>query len=89
MGMVALQDFDEVLERFSVVGAFLLSWTDENMVWDVSNYGDITTVFVGYKHVWVPEIILTNPSEKLDSFGKDWQLIWYSSNGTAQWFPGI
>ena len=42
---------------------------------------------MGNKDVWVPEIILTNPSQKLDSFGKVWQLIHYDSNGGAAWFP--
>ena len=88
MTMIALQEFDEVLEKFSVVGVFGLHWIDENMVWDVSNYSNITSIFVGYKDVWVPEMILSNPSEKLDSFGEDWQLIRYTSNGRAEWFPG-
>ena len=88
MSIVALQEFDEVLEKFSVVGVFFLTWTDENIVWDASNHSGINEIFVGYKDVWVPEIILTNPSEKLDSFGEDWQLLRYNYNGLAQWFPG-
>ena len=87
--LVALQDFDEVQEKFSVTGVFILSWIDEHLVWEhmIQNYGNITTVFMGYKDVWVPELILTNPSQKLDSFGKEWQLIRYISNGRAEWFP--
>ena len=85
---IALQEFDEVLERFSIVGVLLMTWTDENLVWNASDYGGINTTGFGYKEVWVPELILTNPSEKMDSFGKEWQRIRYSSDGKALWNPG-
>ena len=87
--LIAVQDFDEVQETFSVTGVFLLNWTDENLRWEnvKANYSNISTVSMGYKDVWVPEIILTNPSQKLDSFGKEWQVIRYDSNGLASWSP--
>ena len=84
----ALQEFDEVLERFSLVTVVYLSWTDERLTWNSSDYGEISTTFFGYKDVWVPELILTNPSEKIDSFGKDWHRIRYKSDGKAVWNPG-
>lgn len=88
LAVIAIQEFDEVLERFSVAGALFLVWNDQNMVWDDKDYDGVDTVFTGYKQVWVPELILTNPSEKLESFGKEWQLIRYDSNGWASWTPG-
>ena len=71
--LIAVQDFDEVQEKFSVTGVFVLYWIDENLRWEnvKANYSNISTIFMGYKDVWVPEIILTNPSQKLDSFGKE------------------
>ena len=87
--LIALQDFDEVQEKFSVTGVFILYWIDEHLRWEnvMENYGNITTVFMGYKDVWVPELILTNPSQRLDSFGKEWQILRYESNGLATWYP--
>ena len=85
--LVAIQDFDEVKEQFSVTGVFFLHWIDQNMKWNKEDYGNITSVMMGYKDVWVPEIILTNPSQKLDSFGKEWQVIRYLSYGFATWYP--
>lgn len=88
LAVIAIQEFDEVLERFSVAGAFFLNWIDENMVWETKDHGGVESVFMGYRDVWVPELILTNPSEKLDSYGKQWQLIRYSFYGLASWQPG-
>ena len=87
MAVSALQEFDEVLQRFSVVSLFFLSWEDDNMVWNRTLTG-IESVMMGYKDVWIPEIILTNPSAKLDYFGKEWQLLRYDSNGLGSWYPG-
>ena len=67
LSLIALQELDEVLERFSVVCVLATEWTDENFVWNPANYGGINYVFMGYDEVWVPEIIITNPAEKLDS----------------------
>ena len=84
---IALQEFDEVLERFSIVGIFALSWVDENMVWNTSDYNGVSIINMGYKNVWIPELIMTNPSDALDSFGEDWQLLEYSNDGIASWYP--
>ena len=67
---IALQEFDEVLERFSIVGIIVIQWTDENLLWNPADYGGISVTNFGYKEVWVTELIMDNPSEKIDSFGK-------------------
>lgn len=85
---VAIQEFNEVLERLSVTSVLQIQWTDETIVWDKAEYGNISSVRMGYKDVWIPEVILANPAQKLDSFGKDWQKIRYDSSGMAYWFPG-
>ena len=86
--MLALQEFDEVREKFSFLGVFIIKWRDDNFVWDSANYSGINILVMGYKEVWKPEIILTNPSEKVDSFGNDWQLIRYTADGYALYVPG-
>lgn len=87
LAVIAIQEFDEVLERFSVAGAFFLYWTDISMQWGEDSYGGLSSIYMGYKEVWVPELILVNPSEKLQSYGKEWQLIKYNSGGLASWIP--
>ena len=57
------------------------------MIWDPTNYSGINNTILGYEDVWKPELILTNPSDKLDSFGKDWQVIRFRSDGWAEWYP--
>ena len=87
MTIIALQEFDEVEEKFSFVGIYELSWIDESMQWNASNYSGITQMLMGYNDIWVPEVILTNPSDKIDSFGDDWMQIRYLNSGMASWYP--
>ena len=88
LSIYSLQDFDELLERISVGGVFFLIWRDVNMEWNESRYGGVKNIFVGYKDIWIPEIILSNPSDKLHSYGQDWQLVRFDSKGWASWAPG-
>lgn len=83
-----IQEFDEVSERISIAGQFYIFWKDENMIWENDKHAGIEYVFVGYKDVWLPEIILVNPSEKQQSFGQEWHVIRYHLDGWAMWSPG-
>ena len=45
---VALHEFDEVLEKFSVFALFELRWQVENMVWDPANNSGINDTVLGH-----------------------------------------
>ena len=86
--IIALKDIDEVMGKFSVGGFFSISWYDESMVWNVTDYGYIYQLLIGYDNVWVPELILLNPTEKIKPLGTSWNKIRYHSTGVANWYPG-
>ena len=88
LSVVSLNEIDEVLEKFALSGFFTISWYDQSMVWNTSDYGLMNNLLVSYDHVWVPEILLINPSEKLKSLGEDWNQIRYHFDGRAEWYPG-
>lgn len=90
MYLKSISEFDEVKERLSIVVALELYWHDENMGWDPATNADIGELTAFYTDVWVPEVILTTPSDTMDSFGKDWQRIRFYNfyyYGLAKWFP--
>ena len=86
--IIALKDIDEVMGKFSVGGFFSISWYDESMVWNVTDYGYIYQLLISYDNVWVPELILLNPTEKIKPLGTSWNKIRYHSTGVANWYPG-
>ena len=84
---IAVPEFYEVLEIFSIVGIFDHNWVDENLRWNTPDYNRVSVILLDYKNVWVPEIIMTNTSVDLDSFGEDWQLIKYPNDDSSARFP--
>lgn len=38
----------------------LQEWKDYKFVWDPSEYGGVTEIYVPSEHIWLPDIILYN-----------------------------
>ena len=88
LSVVSLNDIDEVSEKFSVSAFFTITWFDQSMVWNTGDYGWIYELRINIEYVWIPEIILINPTGKFKSLRADWNQIRYNSTGHAQWYPG-
>ncbi|XP_060589509.1 acetylcholine receptor subunit alpha-like [Ruditapes philippinarum] len=85
--MKSIQEFDEVQEKFSFVGALVVTWLDAIMVWNPNSYGGLRHLPVSYKDVWVRELILSSPSKAVNTLGKSWNKVRYYANGLAVWVP--
>jgi hypothetical protein len=55
------------------------------MQWDSGKYGGLTEITVSRDDVWVPELILSSPSDKEISLGSSTDRIRFSEDGTAVW----
>ena len=84
----SIQEFDEVSEVFAFTGAFTILWHDAGMAWSPDSYGGVDEVMISYRKVWVPDLVLTTPSDEIESFGKPWQMVKYESSGHASWTTG-
>lgn len=87
MYIKSIQEFDEVKGMFSFVGALMVTWMDVNMQWDPALYGGVNQATVSYKDVWIPEFILSSPSDDVESLGKSWNRIRFYYTGAAIWMP--
>ncbi|KAH3882590.1 hypothetical protein DPMN_006532 [Dreissena polymorpha] len=66
----SIQEFNQVSDVLSVVAAFSISWKDQSMIWNPANYGGASQMMTSYGDVWVPELILTSPSDDVESLGR-------------------
>ena len=84
-GIVAME---EVSEKFSVVGIMQMSWTDELMTWNPTDYDNIDMLMLPADQVWHPTLAIVNAIEKIELVSNDWDQIRYFPNGTAMYITG-
>ncbi|MEW8545917.1 MAG: hypothetical protein AB2693_20540 [Candidatus Thiodiazotropha sp.] len=88
LNLVALTELNEVKGYISTIGFLDVSWIDERMAWDPADYEGISSVSIESSKVWTPDIITSNPAEKIHSFSEISTGIRYFSTGFAWWRPG-
>ena len=78
LNLIAIQEFDEVSEKLSIVAVLNLAWHDERMTWNFWEYNNTYGVNVPMGDVWTPRLVLTNPINKIKVVGEDWvEMKWY------------
>ncbi|KAL3867594.1 hypothetical protein ACJMK2_040477 [Sinanodonta woodiana] len=88
MDLVAVQELDEVLAKFSIVAVIYISWVDIRMTWDSSNYNGVYTTTIPVSNVWAPKLLVGNSFRKIEPIGGDWMSVRYYESGTALYAPG-
>ncbi|XP_045181731.2 acetylcholine receptor subunit beta-type unc-29-like [Mercenaria mercenaria] len=86
--LVSIEEFNEVQETLTITAVVVLNWRDEYMKWNPSDYGNLEQLVFESDKVWVPNLVLINNVEKLEKVGDAWQLIRFTSDGIAFYYPG-
>ncbi|KAL3843127.1 hypothetical protein ACJMK2_021079 [Sinanodonta woodiana] len=88
MDLVAIQEFDEVLEKFSVVAIIYITWIDPRMMWNPLNYNGLYTITIPVTNLWTPTLVVGNSFDKIEPIGGDWMTARYYANGVSVYSPG-
>lgn len=57
-----------------------LYWRDEHLNWEPNNYGNITSIYLDSKYVWMPNIIICNSEDEANkNGGNTFELILHSN----------
>ncbi|KAK3602107.1 hypothetical protein CHS0354_030456 [Potamilus streckersoni] len=88
MDLVAIQEFDEVLDKFSVVAIVYITWMDPRMMWNPLNYNGLYTTTIPVSDLWTPNLIVGNSFDKIEPIGADWMRVRYYANGFSLYSPG-
>lgn len=87
LSLVGIQDFDEIMGKFSTIALLVATWEDDRLEWVPSSHNSIASLTVKKKHIWVPEIMLGNPYTNID-IGRDAFPLHVFPNGTVVWSFG-
>ncbi|XP_062615913.1 acetylcholine receptor subunit alpha-like [Saccostrea cucullata] len=58
-----IQEYNEVSGLFAFNGGLKLSWKDESIFWNPSDYGNATAARLPIDEIWIPNIGVRNPAE--------------------------
>lgn len=86
--IVAIHEFDERSEKFSVTGILNLKWRDERFTWNPDHYDGISQLVVDVNRIWTPPIALVNSAEDVTRIAEDWHLLTINHTGDADYSSG-
>ena len=69
--LVAIQEFDELLGKLSIVGFLQIIWMDHRLMWNPMSYEGMTSVIFDLEDMWKPPLALSNPFDKIKQLGKE------------------
>ncbi|VDI03711.1 Hypothetical predicted protein [Mytilus galloprovincialis] len=69
--LTSLNSFNEVEESISVTGALYTNWTDPDLKWNSTMYGNVAFTVIYSDSVWLPSMFLVNRVDSMNPVGDD------------------
>ena len=87
--LYCIMDLDEKSQVMKTSGWLTISWNDQLLTWNQSDYGGIKHTLVSQDLVWKPDIVINNAVDTLTkSLGFSDLAVNILSDGTVMWEPG-
>ncbi|XP_067670846.1 neuronal acetylcholine receptor subunit alpha-6-like [Haliotis asinina] len=86
--LVSMSNFDEVTQTVTANGFLLVSWKDEFLTWNASEYGGVREITPDYGKIWRPYITVRNVVDQVQPLGLDFGVMRVTFQGTVTWAPG-
>ena len=87
LSIIAILEFNDVEETISITAILELSWTDELLTWNATEYENVTHISVSQNDVWKPYITLENSVTKMGELGTPSLGIDIHDDGKVEWRP--
>ncbi|XP_060072701.1 neuronal acetylcholine receptor subunit beta-3-like [Ylistrum balloti] len=88
MFLISIIDLDEVTGTITLNCAISMVWTDDQLVWNQSDFAGITSFVFNSSYVWKPRVYISTSSDDLTDFSFDAFDVRVYSNGTITSTPG-
>ncbi|GFR86377.1 neuronal acetylcholine receptor subunit alpha-3 [Elysia marginata] len=86
--LVSIVEINDVIQSFKCNGFLGLSWVDERLQWNSSDYGGEYSISPKVTSVFRPQMVLLNTLGDRDLFEDDHAPLTVYSNGRVTWAPG-
>ncbi|XP_060075117.1 acetylcholine receptor subunit alpha-like [Ylistrum balloti] len=88
MLMISILDLDEVTGTFTLNCGLRITWTDDQLVWNQSDFAGITSFVFNSSKIWTPRIYITSSADDLSDISFDAFDVRVYYNGTVTCAPG-
>ena len=88
MHLISINGMDELSGTMSTVVYVDMTWKDPRMMWNKTEYSDVTQIIIPQKLVWKPDLVVTNPVKKVRKIGFEDIMVRYRDDGMAFWYTG-
>lgn len=88
----SVQKLNEKSQTLDIAAWIRITWIDEFLTWDPSNYSGVHTINVERNKVWKPEVVLYNSADPEDSnllFDKMTTNVIIMHNGSVSWLAPV
>ena len=81
LSLLSISSLDEVSGTFSVMITLTLSWQDNRLVWNTTNFMDISNISVPVTKIWTPSVIMRNSAKRVRTLGLENNMVTILSSG--------
>ncbi|XP_046573451.1 acetylcholine receptor subunit alpha-like [Haliotis rubra] len=86
--LVSMSDFGEVTQRVTATVFFFVTWKDEFLTWNASEYGRVSEICPDYGKIWRPYITIRNVVDRIPPLRLDFGIMKVTAQGIVTWSPG-
>ena len=83
----SINDLDESAEILTTTGYIYASWYDTELVWNVTDFGNISYMYFPQNDVWKPDIALANTVKQFENLGIETLNVKVDFDGYIGWYP--
>ena len=84
MGVTGITSFDMTTGKLISTGYLYVSWTDEQLLWNSSDFNGLSRLTISSNDIWTPNFVQGVGTEINNALAP----AWISNNGTITWLVG-
>lgn len=85
--LAGISELNEISEKLTTTGYLSITWNDQYLTWNASNYGSIEYIIYPQDAIWKPDISLQNGFTKMKELGSSFVNVKVDYRGAVTWKP--
>ncbi|KAL4230050.1 hypothetical protein ACF0H5_010437 [Mactra antiquata] len=85
--LVGVNGIDEVEQKMTSTGQFVVKWIDESLAWDPTKRQGIVRLLLPQNDLWKPDVALMNGFSTITAMGSSFMFIDVDYEGNCTWRP--